>query len=42
LVRRAACFLPKPTRDLQGNYPSAFPPRAFITGLVQLSMMSTA
>ena len=35
-------FLPKPSRDLQGIHPLAFPPRAFIAGLVQLPMMAAA
>ena len=42
LLRSRMRFLPKPPRDLQGVHPLAFPPRAFIAGLVQLSMMTAA
>ena len=34
--------LPKTSRDLQGIHPLAFPPRAFIAGLVQLPVMPAA
>ena len=42
LLRSRMRFLPKPPRDLQGIHPLAFPPRDFIAGLMQLSMMPTA
>jgi hypothetical protein len=42
LVRRGMRFLPETPRDLQGIHALVFPPRAFVAGLMQLSMMPAA
>src|SRR5262245_62505983 len=42
LLRPRMRFLPETPRDLQGIHPLAFPPRDFISGLVQLSMIVAA
>jgi len=42
LIRRGMRFFPKTSRDFQGIHSVTVPPRAFIAGLVQLSVMPAA
>ena len=42
LIRRGTRSFPEASRDFQGIHSVTVPPRAFITGLVQLPMMPAA
>ena len=42
LIRRGMRFFPKTSRDFQGIHSVIAPPRTFVSGLVQLSMMPAA